>query len=406
MTDPITPPKDLKLRSKPRPVRRFNRNALMVIIGAGALLVFGSVAFAFRNDGPTALEGQTELYNTTNRVLPPQLTSLPTKYDELEPRRLGPPMPGDLGFAMLGTSPEAPTENNPFRFQGTPRPTVTGGSGSGQAQPTSADSPLFFIQNESDARSESQSVAFQSGQSPIAQLAQLTLPAQSPALQLSQSFDDPNRQERKQAFLGADVDAEIYNPHRIQSPVSPYQVMAGTAISASLITGLNSDLPGQVIAQVTENVYDTPTGEFLLIPQGSRLIGRYDSVIAFGQSRALVAWNRIIMPNGTSMTLENLPGADLAGFAGLKDQVDNHTFQIFQAAILSSILSVASEIGRDTNDSDLLEALRDGGQSTINQAGQQIVQRQLGVQPTIKVRPGHRLRILVNKDLILQPYGG
>ena len=112
------------------------------------------------------------------------------------------------------------------------------------------------------------------------------------------------------------------------------------------------------------------------------------------------------MPNGTSMTLENLPGADLAGFAGLKDQVNNHTFQIIQAAILSSILSVASEIGRDTNDSDLLEALRDGGQSTINQAGQQVVQRQLGVQPTIKVRPGHRLRILVNKDLILQPYGG
>ena len=207
-------------------------------------------------------------------------------------------------------------------------------------------------------------------------------------------------------FLGAEVDAEIYNPHRLQTPVSPFQVMAGTIIPASLVTGLNSDLPGQVIAQVTENVYDTPTGDHLLIPQGARLLGRYDSVIAFGQSRALVAWNRIIMPDGTSMTLENLPGADLSGAAGLKDRVNNHTFQIFQAAILSSVLSLASELGRDTNDSDLLEALRDGGQRTINQAGQQIVSRQLNVQPTITVRPGHRLRVIVNKDLILQPYGG
>lgn len=167
-----------------------------------------------------------------------------------------------------------------------------------------------------------------------------------PANFMPPSAPDSNRQERKEAFLGEDVDTVIYNPHRLQEPVSPYQVMAGTIIPASLITGLNSDLPGQVIAQVTEHVYDTPTGQHLLIPQGSKLLGRYDSVVAYGQSRALVVWSRIIMPDGTSITIDNLPAVDMSGYAGLEDKVDHHSWQLFKAAILSSVLSVSSEIGR------------------------------------------------------------
>jgi type IV secretion system protein VirB10 len=226
-----------------------------------------------------------------------------------------------------------------------------------------------------------------------------------PANYMAASAPDPNRQERKAAFLGEQVDTAIYNPHRLQEPLSPYQVMAGTIIPASLITGLNSDLPGQVIAQVTEHVYDTPTGQHLLIPQGSKLLGRYDSVVAYGQSRALVVWNRIIMPDGTSITIDNLSAVDMSGYAGLEDKVDYHSWQLFKAAILSSVLSVSSEIGRDRDD-DILNALRDRGQQTFNQAGQQIVTKQLQVQPTLKIRPGWRLRVIVNKDIILQPYGG
>ena len=404
MTDSTTSPEDLTLRAKPRPVRRFNRTALMVIVGAGALLIFGSLAVAFSNDVPAQSDAQTELYNTSNRLLPPELNAMPTAYDEVQPSKLGPPLPGDLGLAIHAANPQDERPENPFRFQGQQRPSPSNTQQSDV--PTSMDSPLFFIDNTGNSSAPTSRGDVDAASDDLTQLARLTLANQSPALQAVPGFDDPSDQERKESFLGAEVDREIYNPHRLQTPVSPYQVMAGTIIPASLVTGLNSDLPGQVIAQVTENVYDTARGAHLLIPQGSRLIGRYDSVIAFGQSRALVAWNRVIMPNGMSMTLENLPGADLGGFAGLKDRVDNHTFQIFQAAILSSILSVASEIGRDSNDSDILEALRDGGQRTINQAGQQVVQRQLNVQPTITVRPGHRLRVIVNKDLILQPYGG
>lgn len=408
MTETTLNHNDLKLRGKPRLAKRFNRNALIAIVGAGALLILGSLSIAFKDDEPSKAQTQTELHNTTNRILPPKFASLPTTYAEVQSRRLGPPLPGDIGLAIAGTPAQLPPTDNPFRYQGVapvPISQESVRSVPAQTQSLPEDSPLFFIQNQRNIADTMTTDTPSLQSSGLNQLAELTLPNQLPEITQSQILDDPNQQGRKEAFLGGDVDPEIYNPHRIQTPVSPFQVMAGTIIPASLVTGLNSDLPGQVIAQVTEHVFDTPTGEHLLIPQGSRLIGRYDSVIAFGQSRALVAWNRIIMPDGTSMTLENLPGADLAGFAGLNDRVDNHKFKIFQAAILSSILSIASELGRDTNDSDLLEALRDGGQRTLNQAGQQIVQRQLNVQPTIRVRPGHRLRVIVNKDLILQPYG-
>jgi len=204
--------------------------------------------------------------------------------------------------------------------------------------------------------------------------------------------------------FGSDLtDAEIYNPHGLQTPVSPYQVMAGTIIPASLVTGLNSDLPGQVIAQVTENVYDTPTGQHLLLPQGTRLLGRYDSDIDDGQSRALVIWNRLIRPDGSSLVIENLPGVDLSGQSGLRDKVDRHTGSLFKAAILSSVLSIAAELGTDEEDK-LTEAIRAGGQNTINEAGQRVVTRALSRKPTLRVRPGWRLGIIVNRDMILSPY--
>ena len=179
--------------------------------------------------------------------------------------------------------------------------------------------------------------------------------------------------------------------------------MAGTIIPASLVTGLNSDLPGQVIAQVTENVFDTPTGQHLLLPQGTRLLGRYDSNIDDGQSRALVVWNRLIRPDGSSLVIENLPGVDLSGQSGLHDHVDRHTGSLFKAAILSSVLSVATELSTDEED-ELAEAIRSGGQDTINQAGQQVVTRALSREPTLRVRPGWRLGVIVNRDLVLSPY--
>jgi type IV secretion system protein VirB10 len=406
----------LELRGKPRSVRRFNRRALIGIVGSVSVIILGAAAFALRSPDRTGGAAPQELYNTTMKALPDGLTDMPVSYADVKQDipKLGPPLPGDLGAAMIGREREPVRQDNPFRYEPA-RPRYSG-NGHQTAQPSpeaqlaesARTSKLFFIshQNGDDGTAAAQSSRRLARLSP--DLTQAFLAEQGaidPSAYLPADQPDPNRQDRKQAFLGEQVDTAIYNPHRLQEPLSPYQVMAGTIIPASLITGLNSDLPGQVIAQVTEHVYDTPTGQHLLIPQGSKLLGRYDSVVAYGQSRALVVWNRIIMPDGTSITIDNLPAVDMSGYAGLEDKVDYHSWQLFKAAILSSVLSVSSEIGRNRDD-DILNALRDGGQQTINQAGQQIVTKQLQVQPTLKIRPGWRLRVIVNKDIILQPYGG
>jgi type IV secretion system protein VirB10 len=164
-----------------------------------------------------------------------------------------------------------------------------------------------------------------------------------------------------------------------------------------------------VTAQVTENVHDSPTGRFLLIPQGSRLIGTYDSQIAFGQSRVLLVWTRLIMPNGRSIVLERQPGADTGGYAGLEDEVDNHWGALFKAALLSTLLGVGSELGSTSgigNNGDIIQALRRGSSDSLNQTGQKAVQRNLNIQPTLTIRPGFPVRVIVNRDLVLEPYRG
>src|SRR4051794_39594022 len=164
--------------------------------------------------------------------------------------------------------------------------------------------------------------------------------------------------------------------------------------------------PALSTAQVTENVYDSPTGRFLLIPQGSRLIGIYDSQVAFGQSRVLLVWTRLILPNGRSIVLERQPGADTAGNAGLQDEVDHHWGQLFKAGLLSTLLSVGAELGSGAGngDSSVLQALRRGAGDSLNQTGQQVVRRNLNMQPTLTIRPGFPVRVIVNCDLVLEPY--
>jgi type IV secretion system protein VirB10 len=142
----------------------------------------------------------------------------------------------------------------------------------------------------------------------------------------------------------------------------------------------------------------------LFRPQGARLIGQYDSQVAFGQSRVLLVWTRLIMPNGKSIVLERQPGADTAGYSGLEDEVDNHWGALFKAAMLSTLLSVGSEVGTSATENELLQAIRRGGAQSSNQVGQRVVSRNLDIQPTLTIRPGFPVRVLVNRDLVLAPY--
>ena len=146
------------------------------------------------------------------------------------------------------------------------------------------------------------------------------------------------------------------------------------------------------------------TGEHLLVPQGTRLFGKYDSVVAFGQKRALVVWTRLILPNGNSIVIENLPATDVAGYAGLEDEVDFHTWQLLKGIALATLLGVGTQLSLGNDEGDLVKALRESVQQTTNRAGQRLVERELDVQPTITVRPGWPLRVIVSKDLVLKPY--
>lgn len=193
----------------------------------------------------------------------------------------------------------------------------------------------------------------------------------------------------------------------LRPPPAPHAVMAGSIIPAVLITGINSELPGPIVAQVREHVYDTATGRYLLIPQGARLIGVYDSAVAFGQERVLIAWNRLIFPDTRSLMLGQMTGADLAGLSGLKDKVNNHWPRLIGAVILSSLMStgtIASQGDIEGWQPNLAQELTRAVGENINRAGQRIIQRELNVQPTLEVRPGWRLNVMVNQDLILPPY--
>jgi type IV secretion system protein VirB10 len=160
-----------------------------------------------------------------------------------------------------------------------------------------------------------------------------------------------------------------------------------------------------VTAQVTENVYDSPTGQILLVPQGARLVGSYDSVVAFGQSRALVVWQRIVMPDGSSLRIDNVPATDAAGYAGLADKVDRHTWSLLKGVVLSTLMGVGSELAY-SSESDLVSAIRRSTQNSGFRAGDQIVGKNLNIQPTITVRPGAIVKLVVHKDLILAPWKG
>lgn len=340
-----------------------------------------------------------ELYNIDRKPTADGLTALPSGYDKMKPPVLGPALPGDLGPGELRARNNvgvplagAASENDAARAEELHQAQLARQASEGAVFFQTASNHVGLVGAIASATN--------TGSVPAADP-----PASANNRLILDPFRDQNDQQRKLDFVNARDDRNIYNPHAIQDPVSPYEVMAGTLISASLITGLDSDLPGLVVAQVTQNVYDTVTGHSLLIPQGSRLIGSYDSVVAFGQSRALVVWQRIIMPDGSSIQIDNLPATDAQGYSGLEDDVDYHTWALIKGVAVSTLLGVGTQLSLNSQ-SDLLLSIRQSTQDSVNQAGQQITQKNLNIQPTLKVRPGWPLRVIVHKDLVLRPYRG
>jgi type IV secretion system protein TrbI len=373
---------DLRLHPQRPPVTRLSRKFLIGLAAVATMAVLAAVIWAL--DGRRSKqETGSELYNTEHKTTADELAKLPRDYSGLPPGvpLLGPPLPGDFGRANVQ-----------------------------QHGPQGVDPEQQRVAQETEAARTSRLFTSSTTLNRAAPPPASTTPSSSGAFDLL--GDKPpidadsiqNMQDRKLAFLNGPIDKRTVSRERLEGPASKYVVQAGSVIPAALLTGIRSDLPGQVTGQVTENVYDSPSGRYLLIPQGSKLIGIYDSQVSFGQSRVLLVWTRLIFPNGRSIVLERQPGADPEGYAGLEDQVDYHWSRLFMAAALSTLLSAGSELGASNTDNDIVRALRRGSSDSLNQTGQQIVRRNLNVQPTLTIRPGFPVRVIVNRDLVLAPY--
>ncbi|MEN2712127.1 TrbI/VirB10 family protein [Sphingomonas sp. VL_57B] len=380
----------MRLRGEAPRVTRLSRKALAGIGVVASVGLGGALIYALQTrDGSGPRE---ELYSTENRSTADGLAGLPRDYSGVP--RLGPSLPGDLGRPML----DAQNRGQPVPAPGiaTPNPGISAEEQRRLQEIEAARTSKMFAGTESRTISVPGVAPEVAAPPPLPNLTGLGL-APPPAT--------PSAQDRQLAFLNAAADRRTVAPDRVTAPASPNVLQAGAVIAAALITGIRSDLPGQITAQVTENVYDSPTGRILLVPQGTRLIGQYDNGVGFGQRRVLLVWNRLILPNGRSIVLERQPGADTEGYAGLEDGVDYHWWDLAKAAALSTLLGIGAELATDDNDR-LVQAIRDGGQSTINDAGQQIVRRQLNIAPTLTIRPGFPVRVIVTRDLVLEPYGG
>lgn len=391
---PKADPETLVLRAAPGRVTRFRRGAIIAIAAGGSTAIAG-VAWLALKPPSLSLVAPSDDKHVAAKAPPDALAGAPANYGDVP--QLGPPLPGDLGRPIL----------NHQREMGAPMPTDPAADAVARAA-QQAEAERQRIAAERKAARESGVMLQLAGTRAEAAPAGPPVGAsEGPSAQTAPAAPDPDRdpngQQRKNALVGrANSDGNI-NPHGLAAPISPWTLHAGSIIAASLITGLNSDLPGLVTAQVTENVHDSVTGRTVLIPQGSRLIGRYDSVVAFGQNRALVVWQRIILPDGGSIRIDNVPATDTAGYAGLADRIDRHTWQLLKGVALSTLLGVGTELSF-TGESGLVEAIRESAQQSGARAGDKLVGRSLDVQPTIRVRPGWPLRVVVHKDIVLRPW--
>lgn len=380
--EPAGPPIEPRLatRAQPPTPRRLSRRVLALSAGVCAIAIAGAVGVALTSSSHHG--GDPEPVAVNNRQMTDALASAPKDYSAAklaDAEKLPPPGPATTIAATAptaATTPQAADRNAALQQRRQRQDSARSSklfAGDGSRPPSAADT----------AGSASAS-AGQIGAAP---------PATAPA----------DAQDRKAAFVAGGSVAPTVNSGRLVPAAGRYTLQAGSTIAAALITGLSSDLPGEVVAQVTEDVFDSVTGQARLIPQGSRLIGSYDAHVTFGQSRALVVWTRLILPDGRSLDLDRLIGTDGAGQSGFADRVDHHTGKLLEAGLLSSLFGLGSNLATSTsgNNNDIAFAIRDSAGQSVGRVGDKLVDRQLDVQPTITIRPGARVRVLVSRDLVL-----
>ena len=372
----------------PRP-RRLSRRAIILFAGGSALGLAAALGFALTSTGHRT--AQQETVAVDHRQSTDLLATAPKDYGSITAGKvaaLGPPPAATAQTSGPGTDVRTAPASDSTGTRPADNEQAAARQRQRQQRDSARSSKLFAASKESGRSAQA---------------------ADTPA---SVSRSDPqatslnDAQDRKAAFVSSGIRTPTVNSGQLTAPAGRNVVIAGSTIAAALITGLSSDLPGEVVAQVTEDVLDSMTGRIKLIPQGARLIGSYDAHVTYGQSRALVVWTRLILPDGRSLELDRLIGTDAAGQSGFADRVDHHTVTLLKAGLLSTLFGVGANVatGGGGSNNDIAYAIRDSAGQSVERAGDKLVGRELDVQPTITVRAGARVRVLVNRDLVFAPY--
>lgn len=380
---PKTEPETLAIRGRPPRAIRFRREVIIAASTAAAIALGGVAWIALKPQIYSRTLAEDDLARPKLAAPADMVDALPKSYGDVP--KLGPPLPGDLGRPILRAQER--------------------GRGA-QGMPARKDAGGEIADRHADERSAAWRSPLLAAEGIAARQGSVS------AVQTSQGQDAPvsisndgnegvPTADRKVRFVEKLDARSTVNPHAVESAASPYTLAAGSIIAASLITALNSDIPGTIIAQVTQNVFDSAKGSHLLIPQGASLIGTYDSAVAYGQDRVLVVWQRLLLPDGASLRLDNMPATDSAGRGGLSGKVDYHTGRLMKGMALATLLGAGTELSISGN-GELVRAIREATQTGSTRAADEITRRNLDISPTITIRAGAPVHLLVRQDLIIE----
>lgn len=370
---PKEPAPGLSLRAPRPPVIRLRKSVVQAVVMGGAVLVSGSLAWAFvvqpeLRAGAQARAAEKKPEKGRGLVRPTEIvTRQPSSYDRL-PGPRGSAAPDEADPVLAATVSAYPAQN--YRPLSTPR--SAGASAADQA----ARSAIFFD-------------AGRGGGASIAE----------PVVASTQQASDATTANGRRGAA--------YNENVLVAPLSPFELKAGAIVPAALLTGVDTARAGPVVAMVTQNVFDTVSGRHLLVPQGARLIGRHEGESAYGDRRAFLVWERLILPNGKSLILGSEPGVDAQGTIGVRGQVDRRLFPLLVGTLFAGAVTSLGQMARDDSGRDSGGWLGDAGDAAAiegAQIGGRLVDRELEVRPSIRLRAGMQVRVMITRDLILEPY--
>lgn len=383
---PKVEPETLAIRGRPPRAIRFRRGVIIAASTAAAVALGGVAWIALKPQIYSRTLADDDLASPKLAAPADMLDALPKSYGDVP--KLGPPLPGDLGRPILRAHERG------RELQGMPASEAEANAGRKTAdrhadeRSAARRSPLLAAEGVAAQQGSESAVQTRQGQD-------------APVSISNDGNEGAPTADRKVRFVEKLDARSTINPHAVEAAASPYTLAAGSIIAASLITALNSDIPGTIIAQVTQNVFDSATGLHLLIPQGARLIGTYDSAIAYGQDRVLVVWQRLLLPDGGSLRLDNMPATDSAGRGGLSGKVNYHTGRLVKGVALGTLLGAGTELSI-RGEGELVRAIREATQTGSSRAADEITRRNLDISPTITIRAGAPVHLLVRQDLIIE----